>query len=116
MNSPLLKKALPHLLAVLVFLVVAVVYCRPALEGKVVNQSDVQQWKAMAQQSFQYKEKYGHYPLWTESTFSGMPAYTIAISGSTMLNYAFTCLRMLKCYSSRSQSVYSSWPASASIS
>jgi Bacterial membrane protein YfhO len=89
MNSSFLKKALPHLIAIGVFLIVAVLYCRPALEGKVVNQSDVQQWKAMAQQSFQYKEKYGHYPLWTESTFSGMPAYTIAISGSTGLNYAY---------------------------
>jgi hypothetical protein len=79
MNSPLLKKALPHLIAVLVFLVVAVLYCKPVLDGKVVYQSDVIGWKGMAQQSFEFKEKHGHFPLWTESAFSGMPAYTIAM-------------------------------------
>jgi len=36
MNSPFLKKALPHIIAIIVFLVVAIVYCKPALEGKVV--------------------------------------------------------------------------------
>jgi hypothetical protein len=89
MNSSFLKKALPHLIAILVFLIVAVVYCRPALQGKVVNQSDVQSWKAMAKQSFDYKEKYGHFPLWTEGAFSGMPAYTIAIDGATKLNFGY---------------------------
>ncbi len=89
MNSPLLKKALPHIIAIGVFLIVAVVYCRPALQGKVVNQSDVQQYKAMAQQSFEYKEKYGHFPLWTESSFGGMPAYTIAIDGPKTLSYGY---------------------------
>ena len=61
MNSPLFRKALPHLIAIVVFLLVAVVYCKPALDGKVLNQSDVIGWKGMAQQSFEYKEKYGHY-------------------------------------------------------
>ena len=38
MKSSFLKKALPHVIAIVLFLIVAVVYCRPALEGKVVNQ------------------------------------------------------------------------------
>ena len=84
MKSPILKKSLPHLIAVAVFLVVAVVYCRPALEGKVVFQSDMLQWKGMAQQSMEYKEKFGHYPLWSESAFGGMPAYTIAMDASKL--------------------------------
>lgn len=89
MNSQLLKKALPHILAIAVFLVVSIVYCHPALQGKVVGQSDVDQWKAMAQQSFDYKEKHGHFPLWTESAFSGMPAYTIAIDAQTKLSFGY---------------------------
>lgn len=84
MNSTVLKKALPHVIAILVFLIVAVIYCRPALEGKVVFQSDMLQYKGMAQQSFEYKEKHGHYPLWLESSFSGMPAYTIAMDHSAI--------------------------------
>jgi hypothetical protein len=89
MNSAIFKKALPHLIAIVVFLVVAVVYCRPALEGKVVGQSDVEQWKAMAQQSFEYKEKYGHLPLWTESAFGGMPTYTITMDAQGPLHYGY---------------------------
>jgi hypothetical protein len=84
MKSTVWKKALPHVIAILVFLIVAVVYCRPALEGKVVFQSDMLQYKGMAQQSFEYKEKYGHYPLWSESAFGGMPAYTIAMDHSAI--------------------------------
>src|ERR1700749_528734 len=89
MNSPLFKKALPHIIAVLVFLAIAVVYCRPVLQGMVVKQSDVQQWKAMARQSYEYKEKHGHFPLWTNSTFSGMPTYTIATDGLSKLSFAY---------------------------
>lgn len=89
MKSPFLKKALPHLVAIVLFLIVAVVYCRPALEGKVVSQSDVQQWKEMARQSFEYKEKYGRFPLWIESAFAGMPAYTIAIDAGAAINYGW---------------------------
>ena len=80
MNSSLVKKALPHIIAVAVFLIVAIIYCKPVFDGKVVSQGDVIHWKAMAQQSIEFKEKYGHYPLWTESAFSGMPAYTIAMN------------------------------------
>jgi hypothetical protein len=36
----------------------------------------------MAQQSIEFKEKYGHYPLWTNALFSGMPTFQIII-GST---------------------------------
>ncbi len=89
MNSTFLKKALPHIIAVAVFLIVAVVYCRPTFQGKVVSQSDVLQWKEMAQQSFEYKDKFGHFPLWTESTFSGMPAYTIAMDSQGSFNFGY---------------------------
>src|SRR5882724_10446002 len=54
MNS-LMKKILPHLIAFGVFAVVAVVYCKPALDGKVLNQSDVIEHKGMAQQSEEFK-------------------------------------------------------------
>jgi hypothetical protein len=89
MKSSFFKKALPHFLAIVLFLIVAVVYCRPALEGKVVSQSDVQQWKEMARQSFEYNAKYGRYPLWIESAFAGMPAYTIAITGAGLINIGY---------------------------
>ncbi len=80
------KQVLPHLAAVIIFLMLSIILNKPALEGKVVQQSDVIQWKAMAQQSFEYKEKYGHFPKWTNSMMGGMPAYQIAIGPKTPIN------------------------------
>lgn len=77
MNKSLFSKILPHLVAFLVFLIVSVIYCRPALEGKVLQQHDITQWQGAFHQSEVYKEKFGHMPLWTQSMFSGMPIFQI---------------------------------------
>src|SRR3954453_11932704 len=79
------KKILPHIIAVIVFLVVAMVYCKPALQGEVLQQSDIIHWKGMAQDAFNYKEKHGHFPLWNTHLFSGMPNYQVAMEGKTIL-------------------------------
>lgn len=73
------KQVLPHLVAVVIFLTLSMVLNKPALEGKMVQQSDVIQWRAMAQQSFEFKEKNGHFPKWTNSMMSGMPTFQIAL-------------------------------------
>jgi len=78
MNKIDWKKVLPHVIAIGIFLVVAFIYCKPALQGKVLQQSDITQWKAMSKDIYDYKEKFGHAPLWTNSMFSGMPGYLIA--------------------------------------
>ena len=83
------KNILPHLAAVLIFLAVAVIYCKPALQGKVITQHDTQGWRGMAQQSFEFKEKHGHFPLWTNSMFSGMPAYQIAMDARTNVSVGY---------------------------
>lgn len=81
MKSSWIKTALPHILAIVLFLLIALFYGQPAIQGKVLEQHDIVGWKGMAQQSFEFKEKYGHFPLWTNSMFGGMPAYTIAYDG-----------------------------------
>ena len=80
------KQVLPHLVAVATFLLLSVILTKPALEGKAVQQSDVIQWKAMAQQSFEFKEKYGHFPKWTNSMMSGMPTFQIALGPKDPMN------------------------------
>src|ERR1041385_2571451 len=70
-----LTSLLPHGVAVVIFLLVAVIYCKPVFQDKVLFQEDLLQWNAMARQSFQYKQTHGHFPLWTNSMFGGMPAY-----------------------------------------
>jgi hypothetical protein len=83
------KKFLPHIIAVVVFLIVAAVFCKPALEGKVVFQHDLQGWRGKVQQSIEFREKFGHYPLWTNSLFSGMPAFQIAMEGTYKLSMVY---------------------------
>src|SRR5579863_4746050 len=79
-----LLRALPHLIAILVFAGVAYLYCRPAFEDKVLSQEDMLQWQGMAHNSFRYKATHGHFPLWTNSMFGGMPAYQIAMDSQSV--------------------------------
>lgn len=85
MNSFSWKKIIPHVIAILIFLVVAVVYCSPALEGKVLQQSDIVHWKGMAQSTFDYKTTHGHFPLWNTHLFSGMPNYQVTMDAKSIL-------------------------------
>ncbi len=85
MNKGLLGKILPHLIAIVIFLVVSVLFCKPVLEGNVLNQHDIVGWKGMAQNSFEYKEKHGHFPLWNPNLFSGMPNYQVAMEGKSVM-------------------------------
>jgi hypothetical protein len=77
MNKTLWQQFRPHAIAIGVFLIISVIYCLPVFQGMVANSSDVLNWKGMAQQSFEFKEKYGYFPLWTNSLFSGMPTFQI---------------------------------------
>jgi len=85
MKNDLLKKSLPHIFAILIFLIVAILFCKPAIEGNVLSQHDIIGWKGMAQNSFEYKEKNGHFPLWNPNLFGGMPNYQIAMEGKSVL-------------------------------
>ncbi|HVG15928.1 MAG TPA: hypothetical protein VM935_13235, partial [Chitinophagaceae bacterium] len=86
MKKGILQRLLPHSIAIVIFLLVAVIYCKPVFDGKVLQQNDVTQWRAMAQNSFKYKEAHGHFPLWTNGMFSGMPAYQIAMESQNAIS------------------------------
>lgn len=93
MKKSLLQKAIPHIIAIVIFLIISALFCKPALEGNVLNQSDISGWKGMAQNSFEYKKKFGHFPLWNPNLFSGMPNYQVAMEGKSVLpdlNKVFT--------------------------
>ncbi|MBG9377471.1 YfhO family protein [Panacibacter sp. DH6] len=72
------QKIYPHIIAIVIFLVVAALYCKPALQGKVMQQHDLAQWVGMSKGMIDYTDSVGHAPLWTNSMFSGMPGYMIA--------------------------------------
>ena len=77
------KKILPYVVGVVVFIAVAMVYCAPALQGKVLVQGDVNNWKGAAQEARTFYQEEGYSPWWTNSMFSGMPTYQITGSMRT---------------------------------
>jgi hypothetical protein len=77
------------ILAVFIFLVLSVSYMLPALEGKSLHQGDIVQYKGSAKEIADFKEKTGETTLWTNSMFSGMPAYLIAVEFKSNLTKIF---------------------------
>lgn len=75
------KQILPHVLAIICFLAVTMIYFSPLIEGKVLPQSDVQQYKGMSHELSDYYNNEGESSAWTGSMFSGMPAYQIGVWG-----------------------------------
>lgn len=74
---------LPHLLAVLVFLVVTIIFFNPVFfDNKALSQGDIQQWEASSKALRDYRTQTGEEGLWAPSMFSGMPAYLINMDWS----------------------------------
>lgn len=95
MNKALFNKVLPHVIAVIIFLVIAVIYCKPALQGMVLSQHDITQFQGAVQGAEEYREKHGSYPLWTNNMFSGMPMFQIGgHTGNTVAAYTHLLLTL----------------------
>ena len=71
------KKIAPFLVALIVFVGFAVLYCSPILDGKVLQAGDVNNWKGAAQEAREYTQATGEITWWTNSMFGGMPTYQI---------------------------------------
>ena len=71
------RKIAPYLVALVVFIGFAVFYCSPILDGKVLVQGDINNWKGAAQEALTYYDTHGEPTGWTNSMFGGMPTYQI---------------------------------------
>ena len=74
----IINKILPHIVAVVLFIIIGYAYFTPLLEGKAIQQSDNIHWRGMSKEVRDYRQKTGEEPLWTNSMFGGMPAYFIS--------------------------------------
>ncbi|WP_158977696.1 YfhO family protein [Cellulophaga sp. L1A9] len=72
-----LRAFLIHFFAIAIFIVAAVAFFTPVLQGKVIFQSDIAQYTGMAKEQTDFKEKTGEEPYWTNSAFGGMPTYQL---------------------------------------
>jgi len=96
MNKQLFKKWAPYLVALVVFILVAVLYCSPVLEGKVILASDSVQPQAAVQESVDYFQKTGNRTFWTGSMFSGMPNYQIGGGVTTSEEITAPVLKIMR--------------------
>ncbi len=71
------KKIAPYVVAIVIFVGLAVAYCSPILEGKVLLQGDVNNWKGAANEALEFKAQNGETTWWTNSMFGGMPTFQI---------------------------------------
>ena len=81
MNA-LIKKALPHLIAIGVFILAASLYFAPVWNGMQLKQDDVEKYQGAAKEITDYRSLNGEEPLWTNSMFGGMPSYQISTEHS----------------------------------
>ncbi len=72
------KAVFPHVCAVVIFTVISFLYFYPVLEGKILRANDSMVFRISSKEIVDYREKTGEEALWTNSMFSGMPAYLIS--------------------------------------
>lgn len=74
------KDLLPHLLGILLFYLIVVLYFSPMVfDGKIIFQGDILQWEGSAKAVLDYRAETGEQLLWTNSMFGGMPTYFISL-------------------------------------
>ncbi|AHM59015.1 hypothetical protein D770_03740 [Flammeovirgaceae bacterium 311] len=92
--SKLLRQSLPHLVAVVLYVAVSILFFSPAtLDNKVLFQNDILQAEGGNREIVTYRQNTGEEPLWTNSMFGGMPAYLLSVEYSGDLMTVF--LRIL---------------------
>ncbi len=75
------KKLFPHLIAIVSFLIIIVIYFNPVFfKGKEIRQGDIINFNGVSKEISDFRKDHpGEEPLWTNSVFGGMPAYQISV-------------------------------------
>lgn len=72
------KKAIPHVVAIVLFYLLPLIYFSPVIEGLSMIQGDISSFKGMAKSVQDHRAVYEEEALWSDAMFAGMPAYQIA--------------------------------------
>ncbi|MEY4432843.1 MAG: hypothetical protein RLZZ44_973 [Bacteroidota bacterium] len=67
----------PHLLAIIGFVIVSLIYFYPVLQRKQIFQSDIALYTGMAKEQNDFRATTNSEPYWTNSAFGGMPTYQL---------------------------------------
>ena len=91
-----MKKFLPHIIAIISFLVLTFAFLSPVFSGKDIFGGDTQSYMGMAQEANAYNETHDDQTLWTGSMFSGMPTYQICMKDdNSIISLTDDALRLL---------------------
>jgi len=74
-----LSRFIPHLTAVIAFIIITFSYLTPLLENKQLIGHDTESWMCMAKETMDYNDSHDDVTLWTNSMFGGMPTYQISM-------------------------------------
>lgn len=92
-----IRKAFPHLAAIILFIAISFAYFFPVMEGKVLKANDSTVSTINSKEIRDYREKFHKEPLWTNSIFCGMPAYLISTKyPGNLMKHVDTVLRVFQ--------------------
>lgn len=72
-----LKALFTHFFVAVFFVIAAIAYFSPVLQGKILYQNDIAQYTGMAKEQNDFRKKTGDEPYWTNGAFGGMPTYQL---------------------------------------
>ena len=89
-------KLFPHLFVLLLFVSISFAFLSPLIEGKMLDMPDIVNHKGMSKEVIDFRlETGGEEALWTNSMFSGMPAYQISTkSKGNLIQYVARVLSL----------------------
>ena len=84
------RDLLPHIAAIVLFLIVSIIYFSPVLDGKQLSQHDTNTAIGASKEIVDYNKTHNDLALWTNSMFGGMPSYLISLPTKTALTEVFS--------------------------
>ena len=79
------SKVKPHIIIIILFALISFAYFSPLIQGKSIDGHDIKTWIGMSKEISDFRDSSGTEALWTNSMFSGMPAYQISVKYSSNL-------------------------------
>lgn len=78
-----IKRFLPNIIAILVFLVISAIFCAPALKGERIAPHDLVSWNYMVKDAKDYYNEHGKASSWSNGMFGGGPTMATYQPNST---------------------------------
>lgn len=88
------KKAIPHIISLIVIILVNAIYFSPQFQGKKLNQVDIISADAKIAEPESYTEETGKLYLWNNGQFSGMPKLLAAPAKNNLIYPLYKVMRL----------------------